>query len=713
MTHRSYIHLAAVIVFIATILLSSYGYCQGITDDIEISAETIEYLSKENKYRAMGSVEITSGNTLLKADRIDLDKITGDSQALGNVYYEDSDTIIQAKKADINLKTKKGTIYDAHITYKGLGKVVNYYATSHKIERQDEDVFYLEDATLTTCEACPPDWKISGKKVTIRLGRNITARDVKFAVKDLTVLYSPYVWLPYHKERESGILFPEFGGGEKRGFTYRQGVYWAIDDYKDMTFYSDVFAKKGWGKAVDARYNFSEDTRGEFWVYHIKDTDVQSEDRDYDTPNHKDFVEVKAYHNQTLPFDIEAYYKIHTVSHDDYYEELDSTSEDRFGVKDPYFSLTPFYQEERLQKYLETNVQLMKMYPGARTYLLGQYRRNLEGSSDVLSHPAPEFGQIFYTRSLSPESPVSYNFETIVDNFWSDENKKGQRYDLHPSVYLNLGREIAFSQEVGFRETYYSLSNPDNSLNREKIELTSNLSTKFIRKYSSFSHLIEPFVQFYYESILSNEDEFPDFDSVPDSDEAVDLSQVPDFDLIDLAPEDLIPLNKAFTYSLRNTFKGKFGNAWLRIAHGYTLIDNVKSRSLPIVGETTLNSGPVYLDFHTRYDTHERSIFEMQSRATYRWDSHYLSVGRIYRRSTDLDQYQVGLGAQGLYLDLPVDLLGLMWFDANGNGVQKAEFKATYNSQCWASTFTYRYREDELRFLFGVELKGIGSLGMD
>ncbi|RMD59376.1 MAG: LPS-assembly protein LptD, partial [Nitrospirae bacterium] len=361
-----------------------------------------------------------------------------------------------------------------------------------------------------------------------------------------------------------------------------------------------------------------------------------------------------------------------------------------------------------------------KPFKGGRAYLLGQYRRNLEGSSDVLTHVLPEIGYIRYTNSLNPKSFLSYNFEAKADNFWSDEGTKGQRLDIYPTFYINMGKTITFSQEIGLRETLYHMTRPGflrkrvdgppekiikndllpsdrlgfnierqpEDFTRELVELTTTVSTKIAKRYSSFVHLIEPFVK---------------FDYIPSSDE----DDVPNFDLIDVRPK-----TETFTYELRNTFKGDKFTGWFRIQHGYTLLDNLESHSLPVTLETTLSSAPFYFDLHTLYNTHNRTIEETQTTAAYRWRRSSISVGRIYRRATNLDQYQFGFSSKGLFLDLPIDVDSRMWLDVNGNGVQKVEAGLTYHKQCWASRINYYYRENEFRVLFGIDLKGLGSLGL-
>jgi len=672
--------IGLIILFLLFINLSAYAF--KASEDMDITSDSIEYIPEQERYIGNGSVVVKSKAMTLKADHIEINRTTQEATAEGNVYYEDEGAIIKAKRAEFNIKTKLGKVYDAEITYKTDKEGITYYATSDKIERVEEKVFMLEDATVSTCKDCPRDWSFKSRKLRIEQGESLTAKGVSLKVRDIPVFYFPYLRTPFQKDRELGLLFPEVGGGEKRGVTYRQGFFIPIGDSKDATVYSDIYAKKGWGKGADFRYALDPKTRGEFWMYHTNDTELD-----------KNYIELKGYHNQPLPYGMDGYLRLHTVNHSDYYEEYDSTSEDRFGVEKPYYDLYDLTRrEERLQKYLDNTLHVQRPFHGGRTYMIGQYRRNLEGSSDLLVHPLPEIGHIYYTRSLDPDSILSYSFEGRGNYFWSEDAQRSQRLDLLPTAYINLGRQVAFSQEVGLRETAYNLRDPGTTFSRELLESTTSLSTKLYRRYGQIVHLMEPFIQ---------------FDYIPSSDE----DRVPDYDLIDIRPK-----TQLLSYELRNVVKGMGLTGWFRVQHGYTMLDNVESNSLPVVIETTLYSRPVTFDYHTLYSTHENAVQETQVTGTYHFGRNALTAGRVYRRETlegdKHDQYHFGVVSRGLFFNLPLDLGTRVWLDVEGEGVQKVEVKTTYHSQCWSSTLAYDYREEEFRMLFGINLRGIGSLGL-
>ncbi|MFQ8890506.1 MAG: putative LPS assembly protein LptD [Bilophila wadsworthia] len=61
--------------------------------------------------------------------------------------------------------------------------------------------------------------------------------------------------LPAKTTRQSGLLPPDYGISDKRGFYYTQPYFWAIDESHDMTFYGGWMTKIGPSLSVEYRAN--------------------------------------------------------------------------------------------------------------------------------------------------------------------------------------------------------------------------------------------------------------------------------------------------------------------------------------------------------------------------------------------------------------------------------------------------------------------------
>jgi LPS-assembly protein len=648
---------------------------------INISAEHLEHTAETDTYFAKGSVKISYKDTTLNADEIHFNNTTADAVAIGNVIYEDTEIIIKARKIELNLDTKLGTIYNSKIFYKQR----NYHIDGGKVKRLGANTYSMDTASATTCDATPPEWHFTGKDIKIKLQENIKARNVTFYIKSVPVLYSPYFWAPLLKERQTGFLLPALGYSSSKGFTFKQGFFWAVKDNMDATLYADYYGKKGLGKGLDYRYITGPETSGELWMYHLGDNELS-----------RDFFELKSYHNQKLPYDMSGYLKMHFVNKFDYYNVLGSTSSKKIGLSTGESDPFGFASEERLQKYLESNLQISKPFAGGRTYLLGQYRQNLEGSSGTIAQILPEAGFIINTRNIGI---ASFNMEVKGTNFWKNNGQQGQRLDIYPNIYLSLGRTVNFTQKIGLRETLYFLRTPAENSNREIFDLNSIVTTRFLKRYSSFIHIIEPSVEYVF---------------VPD----VDHSNIPLFDSIDSLPRtsDLI-------YTITNRVSGSVlgdSEARLRLSQRYSLLA-VENPFSPILIESNLTSKKFSFNANALYDVYDKSITETFASVNVNGDKGFVGIGKNFRRlpagqagSTPLDQYSIEGGINKpiniFGKSLPLDLSGKIWYDLKGGGIQEFNLKTIYSSQCWSLTVSFTRKPFEYQIMFGINFKGFGAL---
>ena len=670
---RLYI-IACFLLFIIYFLFPSP--CTSAESIINITADNIEYSGETNVYNASGSVRIIYEDATLQADRVRFNNITADVVADENVIYEDPSVIIKADKIELNSETRLGTIYNSNIFYKNQ----NLHMQGGNLQRLGKTTYFIDSARATTCDAPRPEWHVKGKDIRVNLNENIKARNTTFYIKDIPVLYSPYFWAPLLRERQSGLLIPVFGYSSTKGYTFKEGFFWAIKDNMDATLYADFFNRKGVGKGIDYRYMLTPETSGELWMYHLRDNDLL-----------KDFFELKSYHNQELPYDMSGYLKMHIVNTFDYYTKLKSTSYDRIGMSSMGINPFGFTTEERLQKYLESDLQISKPFTGGRVYLLGQYRQSLEESSGTIPQTLPELAFIINTRDLGP---ASFNLSATGTNFRRDNGQDGQRLDVYPNFYLSAGRTVNFTQKIGVRETLYFLKNPSQNSNREIFDLNSIISTRLLKRYPSFIHIIEPSVEYAY---------------IP----AVDQSDIPAFESI-----DFIQRKSAVTYSFTNRLAGDaLGGleARLRLSNSYSLLDAEKPFS-PVIIESNITSKNLSLNANAFYDVYDKKISETITSLDVRGKKWFAGVGKNFRLSTNVDQYSF---KAGLYA--PIDVFGKsiplsfsskLLYDLKGGGFQELNFQSKYTKQCWGIGVSITRRPFEYQVLFAIEFRGIGEIKM-
>ena len=401
----------------------------------------------------------------------------------------------------------------------------------------------------------------------------------------------------------------------------------------------------------------------------------------------RDLFEFQSYHNQKLPYDTSSYLKVHTVSKFDYYTTMDSTSRDRIGLKSWDKSQFRFSSEENLQKYLESNMHISKEFKTGRTYFLGQYQRSLEGNSDSIPQNLPEIGLMVNTIS---KGPASFNMSVKGINFWRDEEQKGQRFDINPNVNLSFGRLVNLTQKIGLRETAYYLKNPSLTKYRTIFDLSTTLTTKLFRKYSSYVHIVEPSIEYAYIPHVDN-DNIPFFDSV-----------------------DSITHTSSINYSLTNRISSlstRNLETRLRLSQSYSLLDVEKEFS-PLLAEANISSDHMDFKLNASYDVHDKNVSETIADVTLHGQNNFLAISKNFRRASHLSQLTIEAGANKPLGMLPLDLNAKLWYDLHGNGVQQFNVQTAYRRQCWGLILSYERKQNDYQISFAVEFTGLATFSL-
>jgi hypothetical protein len=103
-----------------------------------------------------------------------------------------------------------------------------------------ERTFYATSGTITSCDLTEPHYHFKAKEVKMIGRRALIARPAVLYIRDIPVLWVPFIYQDLRKGRRSGLLPPRFGFSDivRNSTTYRRhidglGWYWAINDYMD------------------------------------------------------------------------------------------------------------------------------------------------------------------------------------------------------------------------------------------------------------------------------------------------------------------------------------------------------------------------------------------------------------------------------------------------------------------------------------------------
>lgn len=188
---------------------------------------------------------------------VDLDKkevyaygrTDGDS-IVGKPEFNQGDETFVADTIRYNFNSKKGIIKNVTTEYDGA------YLIGGKTKLHENKHVHMTHGKFTTCDLPDPHFYFNLSKAIVIPDDKIISGPANLVVEDIpTPIGIPFGFFPNKKGGTSGILIPEFGDEENRGFFLRNGgYYWAINDYVDLSLLGDIYSKGSWGAGLIMNY---------------------------------------------------------------------------------------------------------------------------------------------------------------------------------------------------------------------------------------------------------------------------------------------------------------------------------------------------------------------------------------------------------------------------------------------------------------------------
>ena len=236
------------------------------------SAETVETVG-ENVVVASGGVEFRYRDSLLQAQRLEVDRVSRDVVAEGEVILDQGPNRITGTRLELNLDSRTGRVENARVFADP-----DVYFSGAEVAMLGEDVYRIKKGVVTSCLKENPGWSFRTSNARIKLEGFARMRNTTMRVKGLPVFYLPYMVMPARSERAAGFLFPNFGSSKQRGSYYGLAWFQPFGDSYDTTVYLDLYSEDYTGLGTEVRYLPSQSSGGRLEAYAIEDA-VEGETR--------------------------------------------------------------------------------------------------------------------------------------------------------------------------------------------------------------------------------------------------------------------------------------------------------------------------------------------------------------------------------------------------------------------------------------------------
>jgi LPS-assembly protein len=394
--------------------------------DVTIVADQMEQVGgPDDLLIATGNVELTKGPTRLMADRIELNRATGDAVAQGHVIFYDGEDQLTGQRIEYNIRSGTGVVYQAE------ARTAPYYRISgERMERLGESVYRVSKGVFTTCDADPPDWAVRFGSAVANLNDYIYGTKASFWVRNLPVLpFIPIFAAAIRRDRQTGFLFPKYGYSTSKGAYVETPFFWAIDESQDLTFSPLVYTNLGEGFDLEYRYVRDDNQRGRFSGFFIQESFKHDSSRFLGTTQQ----EWRLAPRTTLKVDMAGVSDDKVLS--DYGDALAQRSSQR----------------------VESNVFVTRSWDTWNAVANAFFYQDLTTKRPVELNRLPDIRVIGTAQPLHDLPGVLWQFEGSAVNFVRDVGSDGQRIDLHPQVLRPIPLDvITLTPMIGGRLTGYS-----------------------------------------------------------------------------------------------------------------------------------------------------------------------------------------------------------------------------------------------------------------
>jgi len=198
-----------------------------------------------------GKAQVRRSDAVLKGERIDYNKTTGQLDAQGNVRLLRDANLVTGPRLRYNVESDTGEVTTPHFwlgANGGAGRAEHADILSRSRMRLNQVIY-------TGCPCPNPAWELRASRVDLDNDANEgVARNGVLFFKGLPILASPYLTFPLRDERKSGFLLPTYGATSNSGFELSTPYYFNLAPHYDATVIPRYLSKRGLQMGGEFRY---------------------------------------------------------------------------------------------------------------------------------------------------------------------------------------------------------------------------------------------------------------------------------------------------------------------------------------------------------------------------------------------------------------------------------------------------------------------------
>ena len=196
----------------------------------------------DGRLKLFGSAEAQRGAQRLRASRLIYDEADATVEADGDVVYDEPLLHISGTDGKFWLNENRGELFKTRFRYyeqHGRGEAKKAYLLRPGVSR-------FKKVMYTTCPDGSNAWSLHATKVELDQNTGMgVARNTTLNIKDVPIIYTPWITFPIDDRRKTGFLLPVFGSSDNSGIEIKTPFYWNIAPNYDLMLTPRYLQERG------------------------------------------------------------------------------------------------------------------------------------------------------------------------------------------------------------------------------------------------------------------------------------------------------------------------------------------------------------------------------------------------------------------------------------------------------------------------------------
>ena len=232
-----------------------------LTNQVDYKAkDSVQFNLQNQNARLFNKSQINYKKIELKSGKVILDWETNTVHARGlkdtagkiqqKPEFKEKNKTFRTDSMDYNFQSKKGKLYGLK-TEESQG-----YLHGEEVKKGKNNVSYVSKAKYTTCSRDEPHFHLEANKIKVIPNDKIISGPANLVVEGVDLpLYLPFGFFPNTKEQSSGLIIPNYGEDNQRGFFLKGlGYYWGISDQMNLLLQGNIYSQGSWRLRATSNY---------------------------------------------------------------------------------------------------------------------------------------------------------------------------------------------------------------------------------------------------------------------------------------------------------------------------------------------------------------------------------------------------------------------------------------------------------------------------